>query len=111
VTVLERQGTAGRGRTSGIPRSHPHRLGVPHGARFIVLADPEGNPFCVVNTGRTHALLVPTMLARVVASLPDGDAGTPTLRSLAYGGARMPLPVLEQALRAFPGRVSSTPTG
>jgi acyl-CoA synthetase (AMP-forming)/AMP-acid ligase II len=56
-----------------------------------------------VNTGRTHALLVPTMLARVVASLPDGDAGTPTLRSLAYGGARMPLPVLEQALRAFPG--------
>ena len=51
----------------------------------------------------THALLVPTMLARVVAEVPSGDAGTPTLRSLAYGGARMPLPVLEQALRAFPG--------
>ncbi len=50
----------------------------------------------------THALLVPTMLARVVAEVPSGDAGTPTLRSLAYGGARMPLPVLEQALRAFP---------
>ena len=50
----------------------------------------------------THALLVPTMLARVVAEVPAGDAGTPSLRSLAYGGARMPLPVLEQALRAFP---------
>ena len=23
----------------------------PDGARFVVLADPEGNPFCVVNTG------------------------------------------------------------
>jgi acyl-CoA synthetase (AMP-forming)/AMP-acid ligase II len=51
----------------------------------------------------THAMLVPTMLARIVAELPGGNAGTPTLRSLAYGGARMPRPVLEQALRIFPG--------
>ena len=51
----------------------------------------------------THAMLVPTMLARVVAEVRGGDAGTPTLRSLAYGGARMPRPVLEQALRVFPG--------
>ena len=53
----------------------------------------------------THALLVPTMLARVVAGLrASGAAGaaTPTLRSLAYGGARMPRPVLEEALRLFP---------
>jgi acyl-CoA synthetase (AMP-forming)/AMP-acid ligase II len=51
----------------------------------------------------THALLVPTMLARVVAEVRGDDAGTPTLRSLAYGGARMPRPALEQALRVFPG--------
>jgi acyl-CoA synthetase (AMP-forming)/AMP-acid ligase II len=51
----------------------------------------------------THALLVPTMLARVVAEVRGGDAVTPTLRSLAYGGARMPRPVLEEALRVFPG--------
>jgi acyl-CoA synthetase (AMP-forming)/AMP-acid ligase II len=57
---------------------------------------------CVRREGVTHALLVPTMLARVIAEVPSGDAGTPTLRSLAYGGARMPPPVLEQALRAFP---------
>jgi acyl-CoA synthetase (AMP-forming)/AMP-acid ligase II len=50
----------------------------------------------------THALLVPTMLARVVAEVRDGDAGTPTLRNLAYGGARTPRPVLEQALKTFP---------
>ncbi len=51
----------------------------------------------------THALVVPTMLARIVAEVGDGDAGTPTLRSLAYGGARTPRPVLERALQAFPG--------
>jgi acyl-CoA synthetase (AMP-forming)/AMP-acid ligase II len=50
----------------------------------------------------THAFLVPTMLARVVAEVGDGDALTPALRSVAYGGARMPRPVLEKALRAFP---------
>jgi len=51
----------------------------------------------------THAMLVPTMLARIVALVDGDDAGTPTLRSLAYGGARTPPPVLERALRIFPG--------
>lgn len=51
----------------------------------------------------THALVVPTMLARIVAEIPDGaTAQTPTLRNLAYGGARTPRPVVERALRAFP---------
>jgi len=50
----------------------------------------------------THAMLVPTMLARIVAEVPSGDAATPSLRSLAYGGARTPRAVLEQALRVFP---------
>lgn len=50
----------------------------------------------------THAMLVPTMLARIVAAVDGADAGTPTLRSLAYGGARMPGPVLERALHLFP---------
>ncbi|TDC56799.1 long-chain fatty acid--CoA ligase [Actinomadura sp. KC345] len=51
----------------------------------------------------THALVVPTMLARIVAEVPGDDAGTPSLRSLAYGGSRTPRPVLERALRVFPG--------
>ncbi|MFI1354646.1 class I adenylate-forming enzyme family protein [Streptomyces sp. NPDC020898] len=51
----------------------------------------------------THALVVPTMLARIVAEVPDGaTAQVPALRSLAYGGARTPRPVVERALRAFP---------
>jgi acyl-CoA synthetase (AMP-forming)/AMP-acid ligase II len=53
----------------------------------------------------THAMVVPTMLARVVEHLGAADiadAACPTLRSLAYGGARMPVSVLERALHAFP---------
>jgi acyl-CoA synthetase (AMP-forming)/AMP-acid ligase II len=49
----------------------------------------------------THAMLVPTMLARIVAAVDGDDADTPTLRGLAYGGARTPRPVLERALHLF----------
>lgn len=51
----------------------------------------------------TNAMVVPTMLARLVEELGERTADTPALRNLAYGGARMPRPVLEGALRAFPG--------
>jgi acyl-CoA synthetase (AMP-forming)/AMP-acid ligase II len=52
--------------------------------------------------GVTSAMLVPTMLARTVEHLEGRPAGVPSLRSLAYGGARMPASVLETALRLFP---------
>ncbi len=51
----------------------------------------------------TQAMVVPTMLARVVAELAGAPADVPTLRTLSYGGSRMPLPVLEQALELFDG--------
>jgi acyl-CoA synthetase (AMP-forming)/AMP-acid ligase II len=53
----------------------------------------------------THALVVPTMLARIVEHLDRAGAsgaGLPALRSLAYGGASMPAPVIERALELFP---------
>src|SRR5215207_3003998 len=51
----------------------------------------------------THAFLVPTMLARIVGVLAErGGVKLPTLRTLSYGGARMPVPVLERALALFP---------
>ena len=53
--------------------------------------------------GVTQAMVVPTMLARVVQELDGAPANVPTLATLSYGGARMPLPVLEKALDAFPG--------
>jgi acyl-CoA synthetase (AMP-forming)/AMP-acid ligase II len=51
----------------------------------------------------THAMVVPTMLARIVTALEaDPTLYPPALRSLAYGGARMPAPVLERALALLP---------
>jgi acyl-CoA synthetase (AMP-forming)/AMP-acid ligase II len=58
---------------------------------------------CVRDEEITHALVVPTMLARITDHLAGAtDAAVPTLRSLAYGGAKMPIPVLERAVRLFP---------
>jgi acyl-CoA synthetase (AMP-forming)/AMP-acid ligase II len=51
----------------------------------------------------THAFLVPTMLARIVAVLRAGRrTDISSLRIVSYGGARMPMPVIEQALELMP---------
>jgi acyl-CoA synthetase (AMP-forming)/AMP-acid ligase II len=43
------------------------------------------------------------MLAKITEHLGEtATADVPTLRSLAYGGAKMPIPVLERAIRMFP---------
>jgi acyl-CoA synthetase (AMP-forming)/AMP-acid ligase II len=58
---------------------------------------------CVRTEHITHALLVPTMLAKIAEHLGrTATADVPSLRSLAYGGAKMPIPVLERAIRLFP---------
>ena len=50
----------------------------------------------------THAFVVPTMLGRIVDALEPLDAGLPHLRALSYGGGKMPLPVIERAMRLLP---------
>jgi acyl-CoA synthetase (AMP-forming)/AMP-acid ligase II len=75
------------------------------GRRIVPLA--SFSPEDWLDTARreavTHAFVVPTMLARIAAAAEaDPDLQLPQLRSLAYGGARMPAPVLERALRVFP---------
>ena len=53
--------------------------------------------------GVTRAMVVPTMLARIVDELDAADELAPTsLESISYGGAKMPRPVLERALQRFP---------
>jgi long-chain acyl-CoA synthetase len=52
----------------------------------------------------SNAFLVPTMLARLVEYLQtSGASAPPSLRAIAYGGGKMPLPVIEKAMRLFPG--------
>src|SRR5436309_1921793 len=51
----------------------------------------------------THAMLVPTMVAKIVEAMEaDPSLRVPSLRALSYGGARMPAPTLERALHLFP---------
>jgi acyl-CoA synthetase (AMP-forming)/AMP-acid ligase II len=73
------------------------------GRRIVVLEQFEAREW--VRTVRdeeiTQALVVPTMLARIM-ELDDTELAVPSLRSLAYGGARMPAPVIERALRRWP---------
>lgn len=51
----------------------------------------------------SHAMVVPTMLSRIVDELEgQSDADLPNLRALAYGGGKMPQSVIEKAMRLFP---------
>jgi acyl-CoA synthetase (AMP-forming)/AMP-acid ligase II len=50
----------------------------------------------------THAMVVPTMLARIVEVLAERNATIPSLRHLSYGGGKMPHPVIDEALYLLP---------
>jgi len=51
----------------------------------------------------THAMVVPTMLNRILDVVAGDDSGLPSLRSLSYGGGPMPLAVIERAMALLPG--------
>jgi acyl-CoA synthetase (AMP-forming)/AMP-acid ligase II len=73
------------------------------GRRALTLEQftPDGWLDLVREQRITNAMVVPTMLARIMDT--DGlDRSVPSLRTLAYGGARMPIRVVETALRAWP---------
>lgn len=50
----------------------------------------------------TNAMVVPTMLTRILDVLDEDGAGLPSLRALSYGGGPMPLPVIERAMALLP---------
>ncbi|MDE2043468.1 MAG: AMP-binding protein, partial [Alphaproteobacteria bacterium] len=50
----------------------------------------------------THAMLVPTMLDRVLDAAANAGSSLPSLRALSYGGGRMPEPVIARAMTALP---------
>jgi acyl-CoA synthetase (AMP-forming)/AMP-acid ligase II len=78
--------------------------GVYAGRRTVYL--PAFTPEAWVETAATErvtqALVVPTMLGRILDVLSQTGERLPALRSLAYGGGRMPLPVIERALTLLP---------
>jgi long-chain acyl-CoA synthetase len=74
------------------------------GRRIVQLPDFDAKAWLDLARaeGVTHAFVVPTMLARIVDALEgSGRAELPQLRALSYGGGKMPLAVVEQAMRLF----------
>ncbi len=74
------------------------------GRRIVYLSQFEAAAWvaAVRREGITHAMVVPTMLARICDVLDAEDAGLPTLRALSYGGARTPAPVLQRVMARLP---------
>jgi fatty-acyl-CoA synthase len=50
----------------------------------------------------THAMVVPTMLGRILEILVERGEKLPALRHLSYGGGRMPMALVERALDLLP---------
>ena len=50
----------------------------------------------------TNAAVVPTMLDRIVGALEARPRKLPSLKTLAYGGSRAPLPLVRRALELLP---------
>jgi acyl-CoA synthetase (AMP-forming)/AMP-acid ligase II len=50
----------------------------------------------------TQAMVVPTMLGRILDVIERDGERLPALRHLSYGGGRMPTPVVERALELLP---------
>ena len=84
--------------------------GIYAGRRIVQLAGFDASAWLnqVEREAVTSAFVVPTMLARIVEIVEQLQAGgrrpaLETLRAIAYGGGRMPVSVIEQALDLFPG--------
>jgi acyl-CoA synthetase (AMP-forming)/AMP-acid ligase II len=72
------------------------------GRRFIALEkfEPEQWLDLVRAEGVTNALVVPTMLSRILEC--SADKSLPSLRTLAYGGAPMSAAVIRKAVQTWP---------
>ncbi|MCW2498438.1 MAG: fadD 11 [Frankiales bacterium] len=74
------------------------------GRRMVQLASfsPEAWVELARREAITQAMVVPTMLGRILEVLERDGQGLPALRHLSYGGGRMPFTVVERALALLP---------
>lgn len=78
--------------------------GVYSGRRIVHLDafTPEAWVRTAAEEGITHAMVVPTMLGRILDVLEATGETLPEMRAISYGGGRMPLQVIERALNLLP---------
>jgi fatty-acyl-CoA synthase len=76
-----------------------------HGRRMVQMEafDPQRWVEVARDEEVTHAMVVPTMLGRILDVVEREGRGLPTLRHLSYGGGRMPVQTIERALALLPG--------
>src|SRR6202167_2040315 len=74
------------------------------GRRLVYL--PQFSPEAWVDLAAaesvTHAMVVPTMLGRILEVLHERGEKLPALQHLSYGGGRMPVAIVERALDHLP---------
>ncbi|MDB5714391.1 MAG: AMP-dependent synthetase [Sphingomonadales bacterium] len=74
------------------------------GRRMVQLPTftPEAWVETVLAERVSHAMVVPTMLGRILDVIEQRGANLSTLRALSYGGGRMPVAVIERAMDLLP---------
>jgi acyl-CoA synthetase (AMP-forming)/AMP-acid ligase II len=74
------------------------------GRRIVYMSQFDAQEWVdtVVRERITHAMIVPTMLGRILDVLDATGATLDTLQHLSYGGGRMPMPVVQRALDLLP---------
>jgi len=75
------------------------------GRRIVQLPNFDADDWIdlVIEEQITHAMVVPTMLARIVERLEEQPTQEiMSLKALSYGGGKMPRPVIEKALELLP---------
>lgn len=79
------------------------QVGIHGGARTILLREPTpGALFGAIASGATSTFIVPTVIHGVLAAGEQAVTAFGALKSISYGAAPMPLPMLRQALDAWP---------
>ncbi len=79
--------------------------GVYAGRRIVQLPSFSADAWIdgVLSGSITHAMVVPTMLQRILDVVETRRLDLRSLKHLSYGGGRMPLALIERAMRALPG--------
>ena len=74
------------------------------GRRIVYLPEFEPGAWveAVTREGVTQAMVVPTMLDRVLRLVEDRGVSLSSLRHLSYGGGRMPIGVIERSMKLLP---------
>ena len=69
---------------------------------YVPAFDPDDWLRLAVSEAVTQAMVVPTMLGRVLDRLPAHGGSLPSLRHLSYGGGRMPVELVSRAMALLP---------